>query len=215
MSKRVFSSEIICSDAFLGMSTSAQALYVQLNMAADGDGVVNAPKKILRSLGLDENCFEELKKRRFILELKSGIIVIKHWRVHNTLRKDRYRPSKYQDELKALYIKPDGAYTRNRKHGKSLADIWQPSGSQNPPNVCPNLNSISISNSISNSSSSLLQERLTDDEYEKLSSMVDEKDFLDLIDRLVEIDADSVSKPFQYCLKVAKEMGVLKGGRYA
>ncbi len=120
--KRMFTKAIIDSDAFLDMPMSAQALYFHLNMRADDDGFVNNPKKIVRMLGASEDDLKLLLAKRFVLGFDSGVIVIKHWRLHNTLRKDRYHPTQYQEELKALQIKESGAYT------DGLATTWQPLG---------------------------------------------------------------------------------------
>ena len=122
--KRMFTKAIIDSDAFLEMPLSAQALYFHLNMRADDDGFVNNPKKISRMIGASEDDLKLLLVKRFVLGFESGMIVIKHWRLHNTLRKDRYHPTQYQEELKALKIKDNGAYT------DGLATTWQPLGNR-------------------------------------------------------------------------------------
>lgn len=109
--KRMFTKRIIDSDAFLDMPSSAQALYFHLNMHADDDGFVNNPKKIQRMVGASEGDLRILIEKRYILAFESGIIVIKHWRLHNYLRKDTYRETLYLEEKAALYVKPDGAYT--------------------------------------------------------------------------------------------------------
>ena len=93
--KRMFSMKIVDSDAFLDMPHSTQNLYFHLNMRADDDGFINNPKKIQRMLGASDDDLKLLLAKRFILAFDSGIIVIKHWRMHNTLRKDRYHPTHY------------------------------------------------------------------------------------------------------------------------
>ena len=109
--KRMFTQKIIDSDAFLEMPTSAQALYFHLNMRADDDGFVNNPKKITRYVGAAEDDLKLLLLKRFIIGFESGVIVIKHWRMHNTLKTDRYKPTDYQDELATLQLKDNKAYT--------------------------------------------------------------------------------------------------------
>ena len=59
------------------------------------------------------------------------MIVIKHWRMHNTLRKDRYNPTQYQEELSTLAIKENSAYTE--AYGNQLATNWQPDGNHLEP----------------------------------------------------------------------------------
>lgn len=109
--KRMFTQKIIDSDAFLDMPMSTQALYFHLNMRADDDGFVNNPKRIQRTIGASEDDLKLLIAKRFIIGFESGVIVIKHWRMHNTLRKDRYNPTQYQEELAMLNVKGNNAYT--------------------------------------------------------------------------------------------------------
>lgn len=109
--KRMFTQKIIDSDAFLDMPLSAQALYFHLNMRADDDGFVNNPKKITRTVNASEDDLKLLLMKRFIIGFDSGVIVIKHWRMHNTLKSDRYSPTDYQEEFSQLMIKGNKAYT--------------------------------------------------------------------------------------------------------
>lgn len=109
--KRMFTQKIIDSDAFLDMPLSTQALYFHLNMRADDDGFVNNPKKLQRYIGAGDDDLKLLLAKRFVIGFASGVIVIKHWRMHNTLRKDRYSPTQYQEELAMLDVKDNRAYT--------------------------------------------------------------------------------------------------------
>ena len=122
--KRMFTQKIIDSDAFLEMPLSAQALYFHLNMRADDDGFINNPKRIQRTVGSTEDDLKLLIVKRFVICFESGVIVIKHWRMHNTLRKDRYNPTQYQEELSHLKLKDNNSYTESG----SVATTWQPSG---------------------------------------------------------------------------------------
>ena len=107
----MFSKKITESDAFLEMPLSAQCLYFHLNMYADDDGFVNAPKKVMRMTGASDDDLRILILKRFILTFDSGIIVVKHWRIHNYIQKDRYVPTTYLDEKKALGLDENKAYT--------------------------------------------------------------------------------------------------------
>ena len=109
--KRMLTKKIIDSDPFLDMPLSAQALYFHLVMRADDDGFVNNPKRILRYIGASEDDFRILMAKRFILGFRSGVIVIKHWRMHNVIKSDRYHPTEYQQEFALLSIKENKAYT--------------------------------------------------------------------------------------------------------
>lgn len=129
--KRMFTQKIIDSDAFLDMPLSTQALYFHLNMRADDDGFINNPKRIQRTIGASEDDLKLLIVKRFVICFENGVIVIKHWRMHNTLRKDRYNPTQYQELLGSLEVKDNNAYTE--KIGNQLATTWQPSGNQLEP----------------------------------------------------------------------------------
>lgn len=108
--RRMFAKTIIDSDAFLDMPLSAQALYFHLSMRADDDGFVNNPKKIQRMVGAsDEDC-NLLIMNRFIIIFESGVIVIKHWKIHNYIRPDRYKPTLYQEEKSLLAENENKAY---------------------------------------------------------------------------------------------------------
>lgn len=109
--KRMFSLSIVDSDAFLDLPLSTQALYFHLNMRADDDGFISNPKKISRIIGASEDDLKLLIMKRFVLVFEDGVIVIKHWRMHNTIQKDRYKKTNYIDDLKQLSIKENGAYT--------------------------------------------------------------------------------------------------------
>lgn len=109
--RRMFAKTIVDSDAFLEMPLSSQALYFHLGMRADDDGFVNNPKKIQRFVGASDDDMRLLIMKGFILAFDSGVIVIKHWRIHNYIQKDRYKPSVYTEERAALTVKPNGAYT--------------------------------------------------------------------------------------------------------
>ena len=109
--RRMFAKTIIDSDAFLDMPLSTQALYFHLCMRADDEGFVNNPKKIQRMIGATEDDAKVLIGKKFIIPFESGVIVIKHWRIHNYIRGDRLKETKYVDEKRQLEVKENGAYT--------------------------------------------------------------------------------------------------------
>lgn len=109
--KRMLSEAILNSDAFMDMPLSTQMLYVHLNMRADDDGFVSSPKRIRMLVGAGEDDMKLLVAKRFILVFESGVIVIKHWRLHNYIKNDRYKPTLYQEEKKRLSVKKNGVYT--------------------------------------------------------------------------------------------------------
>lgn len=109
--RRMFAKTIIDSDAFLDMPLSTQALYFHLSMRADDDGFINNPRKIQRMIGASDDDLKMLVVKRFIIPFESGIVVIKHWKIHNYIRGDRKKPSVYPEEMALLAEKDNGAYT--------------------------------------------------------------------------------------------------------
>lgn len=109
--RRMFAKTIIDSDSFLDMPLSAQALYFHLSMRADDDGFINNPKKIQRTIGCADDDMRLLAAKSFIIPFESGVVVIKHWRINNYIRNDRYKPTTYTDERAQLQLKENGSYT--------------------------------------------------------------------------------------------------------
>lgn len=109
--RRMFAKTIIDSDAFIDMPLSTQALYFHLSMRADDDGFINNPRKIQRMVGASDDDLKVLIMKRFIIPFESGIVVIKHWKIHNYIRNDRYKPTVYSEEMAMLTKKENGAYT--------------------------------------------------------------------------------------------------------
>jgi hypothetical protein len=109
--KRMFSMTIIDSDSFLEMPLSTQALYFHLCMRADDDGFVNNAKRIQRMVNCSEDDLKVLIAKRFIIPFESGVVVIKHWKIHNYIQSDRYHPTTYTEEKAMLGMKDNKAYT--------------------------------------------------------------------------------------------------------
>lgn len=109
--RRMFAKTIIDSDAFLDMPMSAQCLYFHLAMRADDDGFLNNPKRIQRVIGASDDDLRILLLKKFLIAFENGVVVIKHWRIHNYIQKDRYKPTVYQEEKSMLDLKKNGAYT--------------------------------------------------------------------------------------------------------
>ena len=109
--KRMFSNKITNADAFLDMPLSSQCLYFHLNMNADDDGFVGNPKTVMRMIGASEDDMKLLLMKSFLLSFDSGVIVIKHWRMHNTLSAGRYKETSYIEEKSQLLLKENGSYS--------------------------------------------------------------------------------------------------------
>lgn len=111
--KRMFAKTIVLSDAFLDMPMSARCLYFTFGMLADDDGFVSSPKGIMRQCGASVDDLNILIAKRYVLAFESGIIVIKHWRINNYLRQDRYTPTTYVEEKESLSLDAKGAYVES------------------------------------------------------------------------------------------------------
>ena len=121
--RRMMAKSIIKSDQFLEMPMSSQLLYFHLLLDADDDGFINAPKSIMRVIGAKDDDMRVLQAKGYTIPFDSGVIVIKHWRIHNSLRKDRYNPNpQLENERKQLII--------NDRKEYELATNWQPTGNQ-------------------------------------------------------------------------------------
>ena len=108
--KRMFDKTITNSDEFIEMPISCQVLYFHLSMNADDDGFINNWKSIMRMIGTKEDDLKVLIAKQFIIPFDSGVIVIKHWRINNFLRKDRHNETKFQKELSMLKVNESQEY---------------------------------------------------------------------------------------------------------
>ena len=108
--RRMFAKTIIDSDAFLEMPISARLLYYDLGMRADDDGFVNSPKKIMRMVGASPDDLNILSLRKFIIPFENGVVVIKHWKIHNYIRKDTYSETPYKEQRALLELDENNAY---------------------------------------------------------------------------------------------------------
>lgn len=113
----MFSKAVVLSDAFMDLTVTAKYLYFVLGMYADDDGFVSNPKSIMRQCESTEEDLNILAEKRYILRFDSGVIAIKHWRMNNYLRSDRYQPTTYVEEKSTLALDQKGAYVEADKVG--------------------------------------------------------------------------------------------------
>lgn len=130
--RRMFTKKITDDDNFITLPSSAQALYFHLNQGADDDGFNNQVQIAMWKAHASIDDLKVLMAKNYILRFESGVIVIKHWRMHNTLRKDRYTPTNFQEELRQLGIKDNGAYT-----------LGCQAVAEGLPNGCPSIGKVS------------------------------------------------------------------------
>ena len=109
--KRMFSKRVIDTDEFLEMPATAQMLYFHLAMNADDDGFVGKPKTIMRMCRASEDDLTVLIGKQFVISFDTGVIVIRHWRIHNYLRKDTYHSTIYEREKSMLHLDGSDAYS--------------------------------------------------------------------------------------------------------
>lgn len=109
--KRMFSKKITDSDKFLDLPLTAQALYFHLNMHADDDGFVDSTKTIKRMIGASDGDLRVLMEQAFVIPFESGVIVIKDWKIHNYIPKDRYQKTVYTTEFSKLGQEENKSYT--------------------------------------------------------------------------------------------------------
>lgn len=131
--RRMFSKKITDADAFTELPPTTQALYLHLCMGADDDGFSNQIRKAMFNAHADRNDFELLVNKRFIIPFESGVIVIKHWRLHNLIKNDRYHETDYIEEKSKLVLKENGIYSED--HGTQVEPKWNPNGTQVEPEV--------------------------------------------------------------------------------
>jgi len=120
--KRMFSEKIVCSDAFMEMPISTQALYFHLGMKVDDDGFVN-PKMVMRMIGSGDDELKVLIGKRFVIPFENGVIVLKHHRINNNMDTHNHTPTVYTEQLKSLYLKDNKAYTLDPAQSKTSQSV--------------------------------------------------------------------------------------------
>lgn len=135
--RRMFAKTIIDSDLFLDMPQSAQLLYFHLSMRADDDGFINNPRSIMRNVRCNDDDLKLLIAKQFIIPFENGVVVIKHWRIHNYIKSDRYKPTSYQNEKDQLSLENNtyvlSGYKAEPKRiqaGTTLEPSWNHNGTE-------------------------------------------------------------------------------------
>ena len=120
--RRMFTKKVTDDDNFMSLSSSAQALYLHLSMSADDDGFSNQVAVSMFKAHASVQDLQGLLEKRYIYQFDSGVIVIKHWRMANALRKDRYTATAFQEELAKLDLKDNGSYTLSQNGCRLVAN---------------------------------------------------------------------------------------------
>jgi hypothetical protein len=114
----MFSLDVIDTDEFLEMPATTQNLYFHLGLRGDDDGFVSSPKKIMKIINASEDDLKVLFAKKFIIGFDTGIIVIRHWKIHNYIQSDRYSETIYQEE-KELLTEENRMYTKCIQNGNT------------------------------------------------------------------------------------------------
>ena len=112
--RRLISLDVVDTDAFLDMPVSSQLLYFHLNTRADDDGFIASPRKVMRMIGVQQDDLKVLAGNKFVIPFEDGVCVIKHWRINNLIRQDRYTPTKYLEHKQMLHVRANGVYTQTK-----------------------------------------------------------------------------------------------------
>ena len=102
--RRMLSMQIIDTDKFIQMPVTTRLLYYDYCMRADDDGFIGSPHKILKMIGCSEDDYKLLILKGYIIPFDDGICVIKHWRIHNYIRKDRYNETQFKEQKDSLVL---------------------------------------------------------------------------------------------------------------
>jgi DnaD/phage-associated family protein len=138
--KRMLSMNIIDTDMFIQMPISARLLYYDFCMRADDDGFIDSPTKIMKMIGCTEDDLKILIAKDYLIPFKNKVCVIKHWLIHNTIRKDRYNPTIHLEERNQLFLNNKiYEFQDENMSGNHLATNWQPSIEKNSYNNSNNI----------------------------------------------------------------------------
>lgn len=131
--RRMLTRKVTDDDHFMSLSSSAQALYLHLSMSADDDGFTNQLSLCMFKAHASLSDLEALLSLRYLYQFESGVLVIKHWRMANALRKDRYTPTVWKKEFAQLALKENGSYTMRDRlpNGCQMGADWLPDGCRN------------------------------------------------------------------------------------
>ena len=121
--KRMFRLDVLETDAFTEMPLTTQALYFWLGLKADDDGFIGNPNMVTRNVGASADDLKLLIAKRFLIQFADGVVVVKHWRMHNTLSANRYKETKYLEDKSILLLKDNKAYSLHS--GKPIDDSHQ------------------------------------------------------------------------------------------
>lgn len=142
--RRMFSRGVVQSDSFLNMPLSSQALYFHLGLEADDDGFLGNVQKIVRMIGASKDDFSILMAKGFVIPLTDGVCVIRHWKLNNFIRNDRYKQTIYVEQKHMLSTAANGVYCLAAAADSGLHHLGIPDGNQMDTNGQPSIGKVSI-----------------------------------------------------------------------
>ena len=74
----------------------------------------------MKSCGASDDSMKLLIAKKFVLSFSKEdrfILLIKHWRIHNYIQKDRRHETKYKELMRELYYDENNAYSLNPGEG--------------------------------------------------------------------------------------------------
>ena len=216
-SRRMFSLGIIDSDAFMDMPLSTQALYFHLSMRADDDGFINNPKKIKRMIGASDDDLKVLTAKGFIIPFESGVVVITHWKIHNTIQNDRYKETVYLVEKGRLFTEKNKAYTLDNQCFQSVSKLETQTRLDK---TRLDKTSIEQTNSWKDClPDGTIYELLSDDERGNLDLKYDDVlNLINLVDDSIKSrnEQTPIKNPYKYIITIAESNAwpmIIKGGK--
>lgn len=209
----MFSRKITETDHFLEMPLSSQALYFHLNMGADDEGFIDKAKTIQRTIGASDDDMKLLIAKGFLIPFESGVVVIRHWRIHNYIQADRFQATIYQDEKEQLdfdkskiaSIKPLDQCIQNVSKMDTQVRLGEDSLDKDRLDKVNNLYSgedekKSLSQIIKSSSVKINDRQIQQiQEYIGLDNMA-----VDMIDYAIQLTEDAGAESFNYLNKILK-----------
>lgn len=222
--RRMFSKDITSSDLFVDMPASSQLLYFQLGMEADDEGFIGNAKMLSRAYGANNDDLKLLQAKGFIIIFESGVTVVRDWKINNQIRKDRFKPTIYQNEKSLLSVSPTGSYQLVNQ----MTTNWQPNDNQLGNHLATQyrigkdskgkvrLGKESVVEKASNQPATNLGDisdyfqqeigLLSPNQFEQLSDYLEIDDFeVDVIKRAIDKAANSAKRSFGYV------NGILRG----
>ena len=225
--RRMFSQKVTETDKFLDMGLTAQSLYFHLGMNADDDGFVGNPKSIKRMIGASEDDLKALVEKDYLIVFEDGVVVIKDWLVSNYVKKDRYTPTIYTDDMKLIGLDKNKRYQfvsdlepeRNQvgtemspeciQDGDKMEPNWNQNGTEMDPQVRLGKDRVKLSKSKDNLNTTT--STTLNSYYEKLASPKSKIEFKTFVNELgrdvvafaIDSMADNADRPsFAYLRKI-------------